>query len=564
MDVEEWVSKFPARPPDPYRNELMAKPTQFSNADRFMRYTVRTMREHRLTQLLLYLLEKADGHSCVLECLPDRTWRLSHRTETNSVLLDQFDMRQYLTQLAFDLRVKFMVELCALFNGEEMGYLEVMSMLATFKQNKCRNVGPFQLLIRPFGVHSITHEGRVRSGACVDNADLFQFLDACIVPDNGLVRRVGFTEVSCRLCGESLEFFSVVNSHWLAPKDFFEECIAEANRLRIEGYVLRGLFDKLAPPVFTRDTYGKRLPRHDAQVKVKQAFPVNLVACKVLNTSRQVDEIWLYGRKGQKLVYAGQAFDHVLLQNQLQRCPTNFQFKDQRERESLKSLFHENLVYKKASFFHFEGTCTNFSKTNYKVLGLKYDLRSFCEQAIPFESLSEPERVATANRHFNLTKSASNRYANEIGRDMVVPQAAPKTSRKQKPPVVQARLNAPKKARAASPDVVEIIEIDDDDEKPCDGPRVAFDLEELKMYPIQKGWAMKSVQRWGGKIFVSDSSGLSRVCPLEEAQIIVTSEAAKPKFAVPHFTMEELKARFDGKTACEKVWATCLAEKPVL
>ena len=91
--------------------------------------------------------EKADGHTAILECKQNGEFNVNARTAAGKLLLSGYDVNRFVTQLACDLQPKFTCELRALYDGVELGFLEVLAMLKKFKENHMRNVGLFQLQI---------------------------------------------------------------------------------------------------------------------------------------------------------------------------------------------------------------------------------------------------------------------------------------------------------------------------------------------------------------------------------------------------------------------------------
>lgn len=453
-DGDNWEFLFPRERTG--QDVLLSKPCQVSDFSQFCDRLLRQLLSSGGSWLKVYLSEKADGHSCILKCHSNGLCDLSHRTRTGERLLVGLNMKPFLTNLAFKMQATFMVELCALYQGKEMGFLEVRAMLKLFKENRFQNVDPYQLLIRPFKVFSVDFDGFQRRGADLEIRDLIRFMDACIIPDNGLVQRVSFRPITVKLIETAkgkyaLDFFENDMRVASNPDAFFDKCIRDADQMGIEGWVL-----SMSPAYAKRyptkqDTHGERLMRNLDSVKVKREFSVNIAACKVMNSKKEEEEIWLF-RKGEScLLYAGTT-DNELVKDKLSARPCGFSFSNPKEREALYSMPRGELDRKKTGcFLLFEGRCTNLSKTHFTVIGLKYDLR--VNERAGFDWLSNTEEVAMRNPHFVQTKSASDLFAIAIGRGQKKP-AAPKKQAflKRLDPPTREPSPPPKESRAARAD----------------------------------------------------------------------------------------------------------------
>lgn len=406
---------------------------------------------NELDSTTIYAGDKADGHTAILKCQQNGMYEVIARTAAGKVLLSGYNVNRYVTQLACDLQPQFTCELRALYDGVELGFLEVLAMLKKFKENHLQNTGLFQLQICLFGVYSVNPDGCDDTGrACsfLSQNEMHDFLSKSVVPGNPLVSLVNTAKYRVRLYdaprpianqftsqittpGKSrkprskedeelnkyeLEFQCNVMGVWQtvarSPQEFFDFLIAKAAERGIEGFVL-----KADPSIFKQkqvvmDAYGIR---DQSAVKVKQEFKVTLLACKIRNINKKKSLIFTYGvDAGGKVVYAGEHTDHKLLDAILPGTGYAFSFKTKAQKELLYQLDPEQIVPKIQYCIMVNVSCTNMSKNRFCPIGLKYhDMKSM---PIDMAKLSNLKQVAEANPHFLSTKAASDRFAAAIGR----------------------------------------------------------------------------------------------------------------------------------------------------
>jgi hypothetical protein len=440
----------PDRRPDT-RHRLI-KPRQVREYPKWCKRLLEYLLETGKDQITLTVGEKADGHSVIFECCPGGAFKVYARTETGKLLLSGDDAPRFVTTLACDLRMKLKCELRALYDGREMGFLEVLSMLKTFQDNKLQNVGKFQLQICPFGIYSLSPDSSVMSErACsfLPRKIVDEMLREAVRPDSTLMTLVRTTQYQVRLYDmdrgkHGLEFLSTDGKDTVArgQQEFFNYLIAQADAKGIEGFVLKA--DPIifaAEPVVT-NKYGTR---DQSAVKVKREFKVTLLACRVRNKSKKTSLIYAYGLDTDgNIVYAGEHTDHERLSSTLPEQRSAFSFKNKQEKESLYNLTPAQFQEAKGRFYMFRSSCTNMSKNRYCPIGLKIHDMSF----VPLDlgAVSVLKNVAEANPHFRATRAASNDYALAIGRDE---KKKGKRKSQEEPPVAAAPKRAYREAPAS-------------------------------------------------------------------------------------------------------------------
>jgi hypothetical protein len=410
----------PDRRPDT-RHRLI-KPRQVRDYPKWCKRLLEYLLESGKDRITLTVGEKADGHSVLFECLPGGAFQVHARTETGKLLLYGDDASRYVTTLACDLRMKLKCELRALYDGREMGFLEVLSMLKTFHDNKAQNVGKFQLQICPFGIYSLSPDSSVMSErACsfLPRKIVDEMLREAVRPDSTLMTLVRTTQYQVRLYDmdrgkHGLEFLSTDGTDTVArgQQEFFNYLIAQADAKGIEGFVLKA--DPIifaAEPVVT-NKYGTR---DQSAVKVKREFKVTLLACRVRDVKNKRTLIYAFGLDASGgIVYAGEHTKHERLSSMLPESRSAFSFKNKQEREALYTLTRAQLEPKRALIKQFKASCTNMSKNRFCPIGLKIHDMVFLP--VDPDSVSVLQHVAEANPHFRATTAASNEYALAIDR----------------------------------------------------------------------------------------------------------------------------------------------------
>ncbi len=364
---------------------------------------------------------KADGHSVMFECHDGNKFCIYSRTDKEKLLLDGEDARRWVTQLACDMRAHLMCELRALFDGKELGFLEVLAMLKRFRDSNMQNVGKFQLLLSPFGVHSVNPEGDTRGCQFLPQEHLDKLLGAFVVSGNPLTRPVESTKFRAQLfdAGQGthdLEFLTADGRQTVArgSKAFFDYLISLADASGIEGYVL-----KADPTIFTDkavviNQYGVR---DQSAVKVKREFSVTLMACRVLKKDgkRKQSMIYTYGLAPDgSIVYAGQQTAHVRLAAVLPAAAHAFSFATKDEKVALYTLTKQQCQQRLGHFRMFTASCSNMSKDRCFPIGLK--IHDMAIKPVDLSALSILKNVAEGNPHFRSTRAASNQFADAIGR----------------------------------------------------------------------------------------------------------------------------------------------------
>jgi hypothetical protein len=366
---------------------------------------------------------KYDGRSVILQCYEDGKYEVSARTDTETVHWSGFEAQRFVTQLACDLQTRFTCELRGLYEGVELGYLEVMAMLKIFLEGHLQNTAPFQLQICPFGVYSVNKEGfpsTERACSFLPRMLLADIMAASVNPDqaNTLVQAVPkrmYKAVlyDCSNKQHQLEFQNGAGQTVArSPQEFFDLLIAEADALGAEGWVMtvpREIFAKTV----VADCYG--VPRDQASVKVKREFDLILMACRVWDDKGKKMRIFTYGAgEDRTLVYTGEATDHALLNQLLPKQGHAFSFKNKAEKTGLYTLRPDAVRAQSALVRMVSTACTNLSKTRYCVIGLK--IAGTKQLPLDLSRLSNTRVVAEANPHFRSTKAASDKFAAAIGR----------------------------------------------------------------------------------------------------------------------------------------------------
>ena len=426
------------RIPDKRPNQLyrLLKPRQVREFPKWCLAIKKALFEGELDGTTVVVGEKADGHSVTLQCFANGEYRVVSRTENAKVLLAGHEVQRYITQVACTLQARFTCELRALYEGRELGFLEVLAMVKRFRESHTVNVAPFQLQLCIFGVYSVNPEGFAeteRQCSFLPPRVLEDLLRDSVVPGNPLVTLAPTTEYRVRLYDRAgrgargldayeLEFLCDGRTVARTPKEFFDALIRQADAAGIEGYVLK------ADPRFF-----KRLPvvangfgvRDQSAVKVKREFKVTLLACRVFDRKRKLHLLYTYGLDtAGSIVYAGEQTGHARLEALLPKTGRAFAFLGKPEREALYTLTRERVGSRLAHFVMVSSSCTNMSKNRFAAIGLK--IHDMVARPVDLDALSVLQRVAEANPHFRSTKAAGERFAQAIGR------GAPSTSHRKR------------------------------------------------------------------------------------------------------------------------------------
>ena len=450
-------------PVRPAEGSALSKPMQVGQFHVWWQLILKRLLDTESSHLSFTVGQKADGFGVLFECLYDGDrgrFRVVSRTAQGGVLLEGDNAERYVTRAACDLQVRFRGELCGFYEGRELGYLEVKAMVRRFEEQGGANVGPYELRVRLYGVHSVNPDGderTERAGSCLSLEGLRQFLSDCVVPGNPLVDVVPSETYQARLYERhgragafELEFLRRGQTVARTPQELFDRLIGEADALGIEGFVLAMPREVVGSKPLELGAYG--VPRERSSVKVKREFRVTLAACRILDAypgrtrvpraQRVVIHLFRRGGEGgRRLVFAGDATGHAVLTNLLPQSGHAFAFRTPDERAALCDLDPGVLHSHAAQFVQVSGTCTNLSKTRCCPIGLKNDVRRPPAGAprLDFGALSNTEEVARGNPHFCSAKRASDAFAAAIERGAKRPRVAPK-----RPP-------APAAARAAAP-----------------------------------------------------------------------------------------------------------------
>jgi hypothetical protein len=424
---ESPLKRFMGLIPDirPREDAFKAKPRQVRDYPKWSKAILQHLLESGKDHTTVAATVKADGHSVIFECQGGDSYSVYTRTDNKTSRFSGSDARRFVTQLACDLRVRLACELRALYDGKEMGFLEVLSMLRIFENNKRDNVGKFQLQLYAFGVVSINpggHDMSARGCSELPREVLKDLLENLVGPDRGLISVVQSTQYRVRLYDtasrtQDLEYLTADGRQTVArgPKEFFDFLIKKADASSIEGFVLQAdpaIFK--GPPFVVQDN--NRVTKQ-ADVKVKREFFVELLACRVLEYKGKTPKshVYVYGRdKNNNIVYAGEQTGHERLEAILPKAGHAFTFKNKQEKEALYQLSEQQVLQRQAFITQIASPCTNMSKTRFCPIGLKncgLGKRDFNPN-----KLSVLQHVAEGNPHFCSTREASNRFAAAIGR----------------------------------------------------------------------------------------------------------------------------------------------------
>ena len=380
--------------------------------------------------------EKADGNSVLFVCQGGDKFAIYPRTEANAspnekgerkALLEGEGAARFITQLACTMRAQIACELRALYDGKEMGFLEVLAMLKVFKENGMQNTGKFELQLCPFGLHSVhpeTLDMPKRGCTFLPSKVVDQLLREFIPRDSPITRSVQSTPYKVCLTENSkgekgLEFRTYDGKQTVAgtPEEFFDYLIGLADRMQIEGFVLEA-----DPAIWEGQKRVNISPfgvRKQWAVKVKREFKVTLLACKVLQINKgggKQTHIYTYGLdQDNTIVYAGKQTEHTRLQDLLSKAEHAFSFSNKDEQEALYSLSRTNVRPILDRFVMVSASCAGMSKDRFCCIGLKiHDMR---KKTTDLSELSVLKRVAEENPHFCSTRDASNAFAKAIKRD---------------------------------------------------------------------------------------------------------------------------------------------------
>lgn len=445
--LKKVLDLIPDRRPAPLL--ITAKPMQVRDFPKWTHLLLQHLLETGKDFTVIHATEKADGHSVIFQCLDGNKFAIYPRTpnsaqkEVRTPLLSGDDATRFVTQLACTLRATLTCELRALYEGKEMGFLEVLSMLKLFRTNGLQNVGKFELQLCPFGVHSVNDSPSPmyeRGGTFLPPGVVDTLLQDFTPGNSPLTRLVSRTKYRVRLCDKpahkpdpsrglagkrkrapsdkyELEFLSEDGTQTIAtnPDAFFAHLIALADASRIEGFVLEADPAICGKERVAFSTFGVR---KRWAVKVKREFQVTLLACKIRQKYRTKPEstlIFTYGLDPRgDIVYAGEQTRHERLTSLLANARPAFTCSTKEEKTALYAPSRRQVLDSLDCFVMTRSSCTNMSKNRFCPIGLKlYDMRS---EAVDLSKLSVLRDVAEANPHFCSTRDASNRFAEAIQR----------------------------------------------------------------------------------------------------------------------------------------------------
>jgi hypothetical protein len=424
--LESLYKRFMRLIPDtrPRTDAFKAKPRQVREYPKWSKAILQYLLEKGNDYTTIAATVKADGHSVIFECHGSGSYTVYTRTDNKTTRFSGHDARRFVTQLACDLRVCMACELRALYDGKEMGFLEVLSMLRIFENNKMNNVGKFQLQLYAFGVSSVNPGGDAMSARdcsrlprTVHN-DLLKNL---VGPDSSLICVAQSTEYRVRLYDtasrtQDLEYLTADGRQTVArgPAEFMEYLLNMADASLIEGFVLK------ADPAIFKDAFvvqDNNRVTNQADVKVKREYSVELLACRVLENKgkSRKSHVYVYGRdKDNNIVYAGEQTGHERLEAILPKTGYAFTFNNKKEKEALYQLSAQQVLQRQAFITQIASPCTNMSKNRFCPIGLKnYGMGI---RKMDLNKLSVLQHVAEGNPHFRSTRDASNKFAAAIGR----------------------------------------------------------------------------------------------------------------------------------------------------
>lgn len=423
MFQRQLLDLVPDRRPNPLLERM--KPMQVRSYPKWSKRLLQYLLETGKDFVAVQAAHKADGHSVLFECGDNGRFAIYARTAKRTLLLSGDDAGRFVTRLACDLRTRLACELRALYDGQEMGFLEVLSMLRIFRNNGMQNKGKFELQLCPFGVQSINPDSSLmteRACTFLPPQTMDKLLQELVPPGSALTKPVERARYHARLYEPTkgkyeLEYLTPDGRQTVArnPQEFFDFLLAQADAKRIEGFVLSADPAIFAAKPVVVDSYGVR---DQSAVKVKREFKVTLLACKVLELKgrQRKEHIFTYalGPDGNTIVFAGEQTGHERLTALLSGAKHAFTFRDKAEKAALYTPSRALMQQHAAQCVMTRSSCTNMSKNRFCPIGLK--LHDMSSQPVDLGKLSVLKDVAEANPHFCSTREASNKFAEAIQR----------------------------------------------------------------------------------------------------------------------------------------------------
>ena len=352
----------------------------------------------------------------------------THRDKTP--LLPPFANRgRYLNPDTIPVGTVLFVEACASFRGtQEMGHNFVRAALTAFQKNGFSNPPsePIHLQLQIFWLHSVRQKTPRRP------QHVMEYLDTVPVRGNNVVSVVPYEKFSIQLrYGQSAYYDSKEKILCRSSEEFLKQQLDRLHVSGWEGFVL------LWPEEFSEATAiqdsleGWRNP---SALKIKHEPRLTCVAMKVEDHTgrkamRDDAQIYLYCRKGEHLVYAGDASDNTAIREKLSRKTAAWTFKDETERQRLFSLTMDDLrnsgVQIEVSVVHI--TAKGFL-TGIKRYGVK------AHSHIEFHRLSVAADVAARNAHLSALHKVRAEYEKLKG---VMEDENPFKKPAWKPPIIR-------------------------------------------------------------------------------------------------------------------------------
>jgi hypothetical protein len=418
----------------------LRKPRPTHHRDKFFNQVETYMQTRGVSELDLVLSHKADGWSGCLTLCAGGMLRLEYRTEDGGLMMDIPNRGMYMHERLEGMQLH--VEACAFLHGvREMGHYFVPRALQAFKRNGYRNQErePIHLRLRIFALHSIPWHGRQHTPKKPAST---KFLQTLPVQGNNLVDvvpRLVF-HVDKKAGGVR---YTHPDRKFLCTDytDFYKHMLELAGDS--EGWVLQ-----VPERVFDDDTVRKDTlegHRHTASLKIKREPVVTCVVTKVENQSGDSMEenslIFVYCRRGERLVYAGDASDNPSIRARLAHKTAALIYKNAEERKRLYSLTLEDF---KGSAVQLTVMAAGITPGGY-LSGIKRYGVNRMAWVTPTE-LSDLQKLATQIPHFVATKQARVDYEEETKQQTEDNPPQPQKKRRVLPQAV-----VPPPARPVSP-----------------------------------------------------------------------------------------------------------------
>jgi hypothetical protein len=315
----------------------LRKPRPAHHKDKFFQRLEQHVHTPGVKELDLVLSHKANGWSGCLTHRAGDMLTLEYRTEDGGQMMEFPNRGRYLHERHAGMKLH--VEACAFLHGvREMGHYFVARAMEAFVRNGHRNVPgePIHLRLRIFALHSVPWQGRERTPR---KPAITGFLQTLPVQDNNLVDVVPHEIFHLVKVGGGVRYNDSRNRFICTDyTDFYQEMLVRAGEN--EGWVLQVSEGVFGEEVVYKDTFEGY--RHAASLKVKMEPEVTCLAAKIENqTERSMDErslIYVYCKRGDSLVYAGDASDNQAIRARLDTKTAALVYRNAEERKRMYSL----------------------------------------------------------------------------------------------------------------------------------------------------------------------------------------------------------------------------------